>query len=101
MIEQLKKRWKVKSWVDVLIILAVFALTGTTVMFLRKMLVANFEWAQARWFTYTYYWLIIPFYNVILLMYGYLFGKYNFFWEFEKRTFNRIKGLFNKKKAKA
>ena len=88
MIEKLKQRWKVKSFLDVIIILVVFALTGTTVMLLRRVLVDNFEWAQAKWFTYSYYWLIIPFYNIVLLTYGYLFGKFSFFWEFEKRTFS-------------
>ena len=42
-----------------------------------------------------YYMLILPIYNVILLGYGFLFGQFNFFWEFEKRFFNRI---FTKKK---
>jgi len=98
-IEKLKERWKVKSVMDVVIILVVFALTGSTVMLLRKWMVAQFDWAKNDWFTYSYYWLVIPIYNMILLGYGYIFGKFNFFWEFEKRTFNRIKGIFVKRKG--
>jgi len=95
--QKLKERWKVKSIFDVVIILLVFALTGTSIMLLRRVLVANFEWANQKWFTFTYYWIIIPFYNLVLLTYGFIFGKFKFFWEFEKRTLNRIKGLFVKK----
>jgi len=84
---------------DVVIILVVFALTGSTVMLMRKWMAAEFDWAKSDWFTYSYYWLIIPIYNLILLGYGYIFGKFNFFWEFEKRTFNRVKAIFVKEKS--
>ncbi len=96
-IEKLKKRWHVNSWKDVVIIFLVFALTGTSIMFLRRLLIANFEWASEKWFTYSYYWLIIPFYNLVLLAYGFIFGKFQFFWAFEKKTFLRLKSLFKKK----
>ena len=96
MLRKLKERWKVKSLLDVVIILIVFALTGTSIMLLRRVLVNHFEWAQEKWFTYSYYWLIIPFYNVVLLAYGFVFGKFTFFWNFEKKTFKRIQGLFLK-----
>jgi hypothetical protein len=36
--------------------------------------------------------LILPVYNVILLIYGAIFGQLRFFWEFEKRFFMRIVG---------
>jgi len=78
------------------IILLVFALTGTSVMLLKKYL-QTYLFEDARWFTYTYYWLILPFYNLLLLAYGWLFGQFSFFWEFEKRFFNRIAGIFKKK----
>ena len=66
-------------------------------MFLRRILKANFDWAQADWFTYSYYWLILPIYNLVLLGYGFVFGQFAFFWEFEKRFFGRIVGLFKRK----
>ena len=97
--EKLRKRWKVGSARQVWIILLVFALTGSSVVVLRRILKANFDWAHSAWFTYSYYWLILPFYNLLLLMYGYLFGQFRFFWEFEKRLFRRMGGLFRKKTA--
>ena len=95
--EKLKKRWNAGSSRQVWIILLVFALTGSSVVWLRQIIKANFEWAHSDWFTYSYYWLILPFYNLMLLMYGFLFGQFRFFWEFEKRFFQRIGKLFKKR----
>ncbi len=44
------------------------------------------------WFSVLYYILILPVYNVFLLIYGALFGQFKFFWEFEKRFFKRMMG---------
>ncbi len=66
-------------------------------MFLRRILKVHFDWAQTDWFTYSYYWLILPIYNLVLLGYGFLFGQFAFFWNFEKRFFGRIVGLFKRK----
>lgn len=79
------------------IILIVFSLTGTSVMLLRRWLAYQF-FEDNKWFTYTYYWLVLPIYNLLLLFYGYLFGQGLFFWEFEKRFFSRLAGLFKYKK---
>jgi hypothetical protein len=42
------------------------------------------------WFDLVYYVAILPFYNLILLIYGFIFGQGNYFLEFEKRFFRRI-----------
>jgi len=47
-------------------------------------------------FTVLYYVLILPVYNLFLLIYGALFGQFKFFWAFEKRFFGR---LFGRKSA--
>ena len=88
----LKERWKLNSMTDVWIVLLVFALTGTTVVFLKKPVVHFFTGGDeaSTVFTVAYYILILPVYNVILLVYGALFGKFSFFWEFEKKTFRRM-----------
>jgi hypothetical protein len=91
--DRLAKRWGV-SPSRVLVILVVFACTGFTVLFLKRPLVA---WAAGNghapaWFTIAYYVLILPFYNLLLLVYGAVFGQFKFFWEFEKRFFSRLFG---------
>ncbi len=95
--DRLSERWGVPPS-RVLIILLVFACTGFTVMFLKRPIVG---WAtgsgEPSWiFSVLYYVLILPFYNVVLLVYGALFGQFSFFWAFEKRFFGR---LFGKRKG--
>ncbi len=93
-IEKLKARWKVKSAFQVVIILLVFACTGTTVALLKKPLFAAIfpDGDIPTWITIMYWVFILPIYNAILLIYGFIFGQFKFFWEFEKRMFRRITG---------
>ncbi len=89
--DRLATRWNV-SPSRVLIILLVFACTGFTVMFLKRPIVqwATGEGEPSVWFSVLYYILILPFYNLVLLVYGALLGQFRFFWEFEKRFFGRL-----------
>jgi hypothetical protein len=90
--EKLRDRWKVKNTFQVVIILIVFACTGTTVALLaRPLLQAVFSPAEVpAWAQVLYYVLILPIYNLFLLFYGLLFGQFRFFWDFEKRFFARL-----------
>ncbi|MBS1544231.1 MAG: prolipoprotein diacylglyceryl transferase [Bacteroidetes bacterium] len=96
--EKLQSRWKVKSIAQVVMILIVFALTGFTVVFLKKPVLTYFFEGTPRplWATVVYYILILPVYNAILLLYGLLLGQFRFFWDFEKRMLNRIFGRTKK-----
>lgn len=91
--ERLARRWGVTPQ-RVLIILLVFICTGFTVMFLKRPLIAwvTGDGERPLWFSVAYYVLILPFYNLLLLAYGALFGQFNFFWDFEKRFFRRMIG---------
>ncbi len=90
---KLQKRWGVSAF-QVFIILLVFACTGFTVMFLKKPIVSFFTEGgeKSLLFSIIYYILILPVYNLILLIYGAIFGQFKFFWEFEKRMLNRMFG---------
>lgn len=94
--QKLQNRWGVSAG-RVIIILIVFALTGFSVMFLKhpilNLITGGGE--QKLWMTILYYIFILPVYNVLLLFYGSIFGQFRFFWDFEKRFFNR---MFNRKK---
>ncbi|MGV9013810.1 MAG: DUF6787 family protein [Flavobacteriales bacterium] len=93
-LHRLGARWGVSAGRAV-IILIVFACTGLTVMLLKRPVVAFFtevEGGTPLLFSVLYYILILPFYNVVLLVYGALLGQFDFFWAFEKRFFNRIFG---------
>lgn len=97
-LDKLKERWKVPGTFQVLIILLVFACTGTTVALLAKPLLrAIFSPDEVPiWAKVVYYILILPVYNIFLLMYGFIFGQFAFFWNFEKRFFSR---MFGKRQA--
>ena len=90
-VRKLQLRWGVSPQ-RVVIILIVFALTGTTVVFIKKpILLALFQGENPSWIFYVlYYIFILPVYNLILLVYGFIFGQFQFFWDFEKRFFKRL-----------
>ena len=92
-VQRLRARWGVSTY-QVFVILLVFACTGFTVLFLKRPVVAFFtgDGEQPLLFSILYYILILPVYNMILLIYGALFGQFRFFWEFEKRFFRRMTG---------
>ncbi len=97
-LKRLQKKWGVSA-TRVIIILIVFALTGTTVLYLKTPIL-NFIVGEAEknWLhSLIYFILILPIYNIFLLIYGALFGQFNFFWEYEKKFFRRL--FFRKKKA--
>lgn len=96
-IQRLKQRWNVKNVWQVLAILLCFALTGTTIVWLMKPLL-HFLFGNEipMWAKGAYYVLILPIYNIVLLFYGFVFGQFNFFLEFEKRFFRRMVSLFRK-----
>jgi hypothetical protein len=91
-IDTLKERWKVKGALQVILILTVFACTGFTVLLIKRPLFSYLfnNNPMPLWASIVYYVLILPIYNVFLLIYGFVFGQFRFFWDFEKRFFNRI-----------
>jgi hypothetical protein len=92
-VRKLQLRWGVTPR-QVIIILIVFAMTGTTVLLIKQpILHAIFQGEDPSWIFYLlYYILILPIYNLFLLIYGFILGQFTFFWEFEKRFFSRIIG---------
>ena len=75
-------------------ILVVFACTGLSVVFIKRPVFSYLfsEGPMPLWASIIYYILILPIYNIFLLLYGFIFGQLRFFWDFEKRLFGRIFG---------
>lgn len=91
MMKRLQERWKVKSAVQVVLILVTFAATGSTVVYISKPLLNwIFSGDIPLWGRVSYYILILPVYNLFLLFYGFIFGQFQFFWAFEKRFLARF-----------
>ncbi|MDP2175157.1 MAG: prolipoprotein diacylglyceryl transferase [Bacteroidota bacterium] len=95
-IEKLKQRWQVNSAWQVLIILIVFACTGYSIIGIKHLIGITAD--TDLFYRILFYILVLPIYNVLLLMYGFIFGQFKFFLAFEKRFFKRIIDLFVKKK---
>jgi len=93
-VDKLKQRWNLKNTWQVLVVLFVFASTGFTVMFLKNPLLGLIDpsFKESTTFTVLYYIFILPIYNLILLFYGFIFGQFKFFWEFENRFVKRMTG---------
>ena len=98
-LERLKQRWHLENIKQVIIVLIVFACTGITVWAIKKPVLGWLagEEGESTLASILYYIFILPLYNLILLGYGFIFGQFNFFWEFEKRTARKIASLFGKK----
>ncbi len=100
MLGKLKQRWNIKSNFQVIIILVVFAITGSTTVYLKKLI---FDWVGINAETplvakvIFYIVVILAVYNVLLLIIGFLFGQFRFFREFEKKFFSRL--LFRQKRV--
>lgn len=103
--EKLKKRWDVSSFWQFLLIMIVFATTGFSILFIRTWvfdLLGITKDISIYWRILLSIGIIMPIYQVLLLFYGFIFGQFRFFWNFEKRFFGRILVIipFRKKKQK-
>ena len=92
--EKLKKRWGIDSNFQIVIIFIVFAVTGSTAAKLAEPiteLIGLEKETTNAWL----YWtarilLIFPIYQVLLVAFGWLFGQFRFFWNFEKKMLRRM-----------
>lgn len=96
-LHNLQQRWNAGSLWQVVAILLAFTCTGLTVVWLmRPILHFFFGDVIPGWARILYYLFILPVYNLVLLCYGFLFGQFRFFWEFEKRFLQRIASMIRK-----
>lgn len=96
----MQQKWGVKGPLQVILIFIVFGLTGSSVVAIKKPLFAILGVTDAEpvWLkTVLYLIFIFPLYQSLLLVYGFLFGQFNFFWEKEKKLFRNIARPFRKK----
>lgn len=99
MIEKMKKRWKVESLGGLFLILFIFAITGISALYVRKLAFSWIGITQA-----TPFWIeliawvitVFPAYQLLFLLYGFVLGQFEFVWNFEKKSLHRIKELFSR-----
>jgi len=93
---KLKKKWNIDSNWDFILIMIVFSIAGMSIVYVRRPLfhVLGITAATPFWIKF-FTWLIIvfPTYQINLIIFGFLLGQFNFFWEKEKqigRFFQRL-----------
>ena len=92
--EKLKQRWGISSNWQILIIFFVFSITGSSSLFIAKPIIKALGITKENLHIIIYWILYILigfiFYQVMLVVFGWLFGQYKFFWNFEKKMLSRI-----------
>ena len=94
MLERLKKKWNIESNFQLFIILIIFAVTGSSTLYVRKgaFYLMGITEDTNIWIKIILYIVIIfPAYNLMLLIVSFIFGQFKFAWEFEKKIFLRFK----------
>ena len=96
-LQRLKMKWGVESALQVLLIFIVFSLAGSTAVLLRKSFFSliGFDGHTAFWLkTVVYILFLFPTYQLLLLVYGTLFGQFKFFWAKERKMLLAVRKAF-------
>ena len=101
----LKKRWGIRSNLQLTIIFIVFALTGSASAWLSRpfcLWLGITKEDIGFWFTPVRLLMIFPIYQILLVFIGTLFGQFEFFWALKKKMLRsmRLGFLLPKEKNK-
>lgn len=92
--QKLKSKWNIQSNFQLFIILLVFAITGSTSLLLAEPILDCFNITVETLNPWIYkpirLILIFPIYQILILIFGALFGQFQFFWNFEKKMLARM-----------
>ena len=95
MIDKLVKKFDAKSKQHLIIIFVIFALSGSGSIFISSPILTKLNLEELISFYPLYLFLrlilIIPIYQLLLILVASLFGQFNYFWKFEKRFLQRLK----------
>ena len=90
----MKKLLKVNSNFQLLIILIVFAITGSLSLYLSEFILNFLNVTQNNMNIFLYWSLriliLFPVYQILLIIIGTLFGQFSYFWAFEKKFLKKI-----------
>ena len=93
-IEKLKDKWGIKSNFQIILILIVFAITGSLSLVVSDPIL-NFIGLErenvSSWiFTPLRLIIVFPVYQILILIVGFFFGQFKFFWNFEKKMLKKM-----------
>lgn len=91
---KLEKKWNIKYRWELISIFLVFAITGSSSVFIGKPIIKLIGITKENLNSFLYWFLYIIigfiFYQILLVIIGWLFGQHKFFWGFEKKMLRRI-----------
>lgn len=91
---KLENKWKVTYRWELITIFIVFALTGSSSVFVGRPLIKFIGITKENLNPIVYWSLYIIigliFYQILLVCFGWLFGQFKFFWNFEKKMLRRF-----------
>jgi hypothetical protein len=90
----LEKKWIVTYRWEIIRIFIVFAITGSSSVLIGKPIIALLGITKENLNPFVYWFLYIIigliFYQILLVFFGWIFGQFQFFWEFEKKMLRRF-----------
>ncbi len=90
-----KQRWNITNNWQIFVILLVFAITGSSAAMLSKPILnwigISKETHHILLYLLLYILIIFPVYQLLLVVFGFLFGQFQFFYSFEKKLLNAMK----------
>ena len=91
---RLKERWGIHSNFQLVMIFIDFAVTGSSAAKLASPLTSFLGISTTSTSPWVYWpiriFLIFPIYQVLLVFFGFIFGQFQFFWNFEKKMLSRM-----------
>lgn len=92
--KKLETKWKVTYKWEMIRIFIVFAITGSSSLFIGSPIIKWLGITKEN-LNITFYWILysiigLIFYQILLVFYGWLLGQHKFFWEFEKKMLRRF-----------
>ena len=99
--KKIRSFFKVESNYQLFVVNLVFAITGTSSLFVADYILDMLLITQENYDNF-FYWitriiLILPIYQILLIIFGILFGEFSYFWKMEKKTLNKIRSIFKSK----
>nr|WP_321235435.1 DUF6787 family protein [uncultured Psychroserpens sp.] len=92
--KKLEHKWIVDYRWEMIRIFIVFAVTGSSSMFVGRPIMELIGITKENLNPFLYWVLFIIigliFYQILLVAFGWLFGQFKFFWEFEKKMLKRF-----------
>ena len=92
--KKLEKKWVLKYKWEMIRVFLVFAITGSSSVVVGRPFIIFIGITKENLNSFIYWilfvFITITFYQILLVIFGWLFGQFQFFWNFEKKMLKRF-----------